>query len=349
MSNVIDLHTASKPSNDIMDVACDWIAKIDRGLTEQETKLYQTWLFKDPAHMNAMMEVAEFWDCMDELKRLSQVVPENLVTKEKSNKWPMAIAASLLIFCSTFFFQLGEGSAPQYVEIQKSYSTQVGEKNTIHLPDSSVLVLNTDSLVDITYTENARVIELIQGELHIDVAHNKDRPLSVVAGDKVIQAVGTAFNVEYNKKAVELIVTDGKVLVANVEEDLKAEEIKKLSELSLAVIKGQKVDLEKGKAKSMPVIEVVQETDISNTLSWQKGRLVFRGDSLEEAMAEIARYTEMEFELENNQALKDIQIAGMFKTGDIEGLLAVLESTFNVRHEKLNERRIKLLLKDQES
>jgi transmembrane sensor len=67
--------------------------------------------------------------------------------------------------------------------------------------------------VNITYTAQARVIELQRGEIHIDVAHDTARPLSVLAGGQVIQAVGTAFNVQLEENLVELIVTQGKVLV----------------------------------------------------------------------------------------------------------------------------------------
>ena len=81
---------------------------------------------------------------------------------------------------------------------------------------------------------------------HIDVAHDKTRPLSVIAGGKVIQAVGTAFNVEVRNELVELIVTDGKVLVATKNDDIAKTEIdemgKKLPENSMAISKGEKVD-----------------------------------------------------------------------------------------------------------
>lgn len=342
MSNVIPMPNASESSNDIMDNACDWIAKIDRGLSEKETKQFQQWLFMSPQHMETMMEVAQFWDKLEELNRLAQVVPENLVVKDKASKWPVALAASVLLMCSMLFFQLGEESAPKYVAVEKSYSTQVGEKNTIHLPDSSVLVLNTNSLVDIRYTQEARIIELQQGELHVEVAHDKQRPLSVVAGGKVIQAVGTAFNVEYHQKTVELIVTDGKVLVATLDRDKKADTITRLPSQSLAVSKGQKVDLQTEVTVQEQQVEVVEAAEITSELSWQKGKLIFRGDKLADAMAEIERYTEYKILLDDDAALRDIKIAGMFKTGDVENLLSVLESSFNVEHEEVSQNTIKL-------
>ena len=79
---------------------------------------------------------------------------------------------------------------------QLNFQTDVGESKDILLSDKSKITLNTNSFVQVRYTQHSRVINLLRGEIHIDVAHDKTRPLSVIAGDKVIQAVGTAFNVE---------------------------------------------------------------------------------------------------------------------------------------------------------
>ena len=60
-------------------------------------------------------------------------------------------------------------------------------------------------------------------------------------------------------------------------------------------------------------------------------------------MAEISRYTDIQFELADDAKLKTIHVAGMFKTGDVNGLLAVFKSNFNISHERLS--RDKILLK----
>ena len=54
--------------------------------------------------------------------------------------------------------------------------------------------------------------------MHIAVAHDPSRPLSVIVGNKVVQAVGTEFNVEITTdNSIELIVTDGVVMVGVAE------------------------------------------------------------------------------------------------------------------------------------
>lgn len=344
--NVVNFVNASQSSNDVLDLACDWVAKIDRGLAAEETLIFQTWVYEKPENMETMLDVAKFSEKLEELNRLAEIVPEDLVKKEKSYSWHSAIAASVLVMFSAFFFLSNDEIpvAPKYAALEKMYSTQVGEKNTIHLPDDSVLGLNTDSIVNISYSDNARIIELQRGELHIEVAHDIDRPLSVVAGGKVIQAVGTAFNVEYSADGVELLVTDGKVLVADKEE-LNLKDIQKLSPVSLSVSEGQKISLDTSSVDLQLTVQTVDENEIIKALSWQKGRLVFTGDRLVDAIAEITRYTELEIELDNDEKLRNMQIAGRFKTGDVDGLLTILEKTFNIEHTKLSSNKVKLSFK----
>ncbi len=345
MSNIHHIHQQSEQDDLILDQASEWIAKIDRGLSSQETENFQRWIHKSSENMKVMLEVAQMWDKLDELNRLSDVFPKSEVKSKASSHKFMAIAASLILLVSILFLQPSLSplnTEPQYTALMTQYKTNIGERNTIHLPDSSVLLLNTNSLVNINYNQQTRVIELVQGELHIDVAHNTSRPLQVVAGGKVIQAVGTAFNVEVTDDLVELIVTDGTVLV---DYDSSSLEIKTISSNAIPVVKGEIISLNSSLALTQSTVDKVALSDMSSKLSWRKGNLIFRGDSLADAIKEISRYTDISFELADDEALKKVKVAGMFKTSDINGLLSLLEKSFNIEHKKIGEQKILLSFK----
>ena len=94
------------------------------------------------------------------------------------------------------------------------YQTAIGEHSTVTLSDGSELILNTNTRVMVSYTQAARLIHLTRGEVHVSVAKDPQRPLSVIAGKKYIQAIGTEFNIEItDRQNIELIVTEGKVRV----------------------------------------------------------------------------------------------------------------------------------------
>lgn len=359
MNNIhnIDEHSKFKQSDLVNDEkrlneASDWIAKLDRNLTLDEKKSLQIWLSLAPENTIVLFEVAQLWDKMDELSRLSDLFPKITEAKKQTPKWLGAVAASVVFTVLFSFYQnnfitpfsVQEKQSP-VVAMQMSYQTDIGESNTINLPDNSIMVLNTNSFVQVKYTQHARIIELQRGEIHIDVAHDISRPLSVITGEKVIQAVGTAFNVEIHDEQVELIVTEGKVLVAHKNPIYNHVDIEKMAHKlpnnSMAISKGEKVELNVTGKVQEEVIKL-NEIEIAANLSWRQGNLIFRGESLVDAMAEISRYTNIAFELADDQKLKQVKVAGLFKTGDVTGLLDVLTRNFNISYEKVTEDKILL-------
>jgi transmembrane sensor len=186
---------------------------------------------------------------------------------------------------------------------------------------------------------------LQRGEIHINVAHDKSRPLSVLAGGQLIQAVGTAFNVQLKADQVELIVTQGKVLVK--EKSIKDFQLlveknqTKLSNSEVSVTKDEKIELNLGNKLDQTTVKI-DSFELASKLSWRKGKLIFTGESLAEALAEISRYTQVKFQLEDSSNIKDVKVAGVFKTGDVSGLLKVLAKNFNISHEQVSKNIIKL-------
>ncbi|MFT4937954.1 MAG: transmembrane sensor [Paraglaciecola sp.] len=344
MSNVYQLSSSDK----CIDQASQWIAKIDRGLSQQETAEYQQWMAASEGNRDALADMAKMWDKMDALERLADLFPHSPQHKYTSSMRYLALAASfaLAIVLGYSVWQsdfLNENQLlVQQVISENTYSTKIGEQSTFYLQDKTKVVLNTNSKVSVTYTDKQRVFELERGEMHVTVAHNSEQPLSVYAGGRIIQAVGTAFNVEILDNEVELIVTEGKVLVAEHRSEQSSPlQVKSvyLPKNSLAVAKGQKIALG---SLSEQVLHL-KTADIQANLSWQQGDLIFRGESLEKVMQEVGRYTHYKFVFADEN-LKKIQVAGLFKTDDINVLLEALSRNFNIQHQRVSPDKIQLSL-----
>jgi transmembrane sensor len=340
MSNVIEMN------KDPMDEASLWITRLDRGLSEQEQIELKVWLNISHTHLDTFMQLVKLWDKMESLSQLSELFPRKPQPVPK-NKTPIFAWAASVIFVSFISLGLwlnadiffGQGTT-QVVQFNSDYETKIGEQSTFFFQDKTKIKLNTNSLVRVTYTDKQRVFELLRGEMHVLVAHNERKPLSVYAGSNIIQAVGTAFNVELGSEEVELIVTDGKVLVSDINNGavapLKLKNVY-LSPKSFAVSKGQKAQL---KASNTSIIGS-DEGKLASDLAWQQGNLIFRGETLFDAMQEVSRYTNYQFDF-GDEETKSLQIAGLFKTSDISGLLAALESNFNVVFKKTSPDKIRL-------
>ncbi len=91
-------------------------------------------------------------------------------------------------------------------------------------------------------------------------------------------------------------------------------------------------------------IAKVDDNEIVAKLSWRQGNLVFRGETLEEALVEINRYTSVQFEVAD-ESIKQERIAGLFKAGDVDGLLAALEQNFNIHNQHMGNNKIRLSAK----
>ena len=331
MSKIIEFPNREK----VYEQASQWIAKLDRGLSVDEEIELSKWIRKRSEHKQVLFEMAGLWDKMDSLARLADLfdAPQKRASNYRSRAY-FAVAASLMMVVAiawgAFEFQAHNSRL-----IDGVYETAIGEHSTVNLPDGSQLVLNTNSRIQVQYSSRHRLFLLERGEINIDVAHDEDRPLSVLAGNKVVQAVGTAFNVKINNASeVELIVTNGKVRVEHRRKDaqqLTEFVAERLPDSALAISRGEKIVLGAQEEK----ISHVEDADLNVRLSWRQGNLIFRGETLEQALTEISRYTSIKFQV-MDEKIKHERIAGLFKAGDVTGLLTALRQNFNIESEQLD-------------
>lgn len=343
MTNVYPL----SPQKHSVDEASEWLAKLDRGLSTVEEQELKTWLAQQPEHRRALLRLASLWDKMDSLSRLTDLFPATHKRPRRKLVYSaMAASLALFVIAGWLIVQRSPGlltPADRTVDTVASlYETAIGERSTVRLPDQSLLTLNTNSLIRVNYNAMQRVLELERGEMSIEVAHDARRPLSVMAGQKVVRAVGTAFNVQIiDEGQVELIVTEGTVMVAdNVEprgSGTAVDPARTVGATPRTVTKGERVLL----GADRETISKVSDSALSAELSWRQGNLIFRGETLAVAIAEVSRYTPVRFEIADER-LNELRIGGLFKAGDVDGLLATLKENFNIDSERLDAERVLL-------
>jgi transmembrane sensor len=342
---------------DIQEQACLWISRLDRELSEDEKKQLDAWLAESPNHRKALMEAASLWDDMSVLNELSGLFPrhqnktetrahnrnnrrEGIVTQAR-----MSVAAAFLVMAIAVGVVIDRVwlEEPNVVaHMSEKIETGIGEQRNLVLSDGSTLLLNTNSRVTVDFSDEVRNIVLLKGEAHFEVAHDTTRPFTVTAGNNTVTAVGTAFNMQYvDDNAFELVVTDGKVLVKDRFSAFSSNQ----SLFSKAPVEGEGLLMfagEKATVKGdVDARESLSQNDIDDDLAWQQGMIVFKGERLEAVLAEIGRYTQVHFQI-SDESLKSRRVAGYFKVGDIDGLLAALKNSFNIEYEKVSDTSIQL-------
>lgn len=336
--------------------ASEWLARLDRGLSADERVALGQWLLESKENSETLFNMAELWDKMDSLSKLSDLFPDVSGQRHIAWRYSLAVATSILVAGVLIFWVLPEyperlmTTSPQVVvehplsspgDFDDIYETSIGEHSSVNLPDSTEVILNTNSLIQVNYTDKERYIFLSRGEAHFNVAEDNSRPLTVHAGNRFIRAVGTAFNVEIGKhNIVEIIVTEGKVAIIEQEaSDNKGIPINiiRIAQDSPVVSEGEAAVLDSTNAK----IRKITPEQVVADLSWREGNLIFQGETLEEAIHEISRYTSVEFEILDDR-IRAVRVAGLFKAGDINGLLLTLRENFQIPSRRVGTERVLL-------
>ena len=109
---------------------------------------------------------------------------------------------------------LGWASVEQLPLWMADQRTGVGERSQVVLADGSQVQLNSNSALDVKFDDQQRVIELLKGEMWVEVAKDAQRPFVVRTDQGTATALGTRFLVQ---RAV-----DGSTVVTVIESTVAA-------------------------------------------------------------------------------------------------------------------------------
>lgn len=331
--------TPLPPPTESEAAALAWFSRCRQGLSVEQEAEFQNWLAADPRHAALFNEFDGTWEL---LGRVSQSTPMAIPTTPSSFRWApivrlgLSVAAAAVLVVSYFSWW-------RPAHYSGAASTAVGALRSLHLPDGSRVILNTDSALTAVYTPEQRRITLERGEAHFAVAKNPDRPFIVEVGGIAVRAVGTAFKVHLETKAVEVLVTEGKVRVddALTGKSLLMSPAGAKHELQPALgqpvlATGQKIVLalptpvatpaiSRGEVRAIPV----SREEIQRELAWQERRLEFELATLGEIAAEFNRYNHHQLVI-GDPDLAQKRFGGSFRPDDLAGFVRMLQQNFGV-------------------
>jgi transmembrane sensor len=341
----------------IAQKAAEWFVANRRELSAREREDFAAWLKASPVHVEEYPGLAVIARDLQEIGADSKSSVDSIVARAQSAEdepirplWPSALQigrdplptrwrTAAVTFAAFAVLSLGllawwnfgrapRGLAPDTVA-NLHFQTRHGEQQTRRLPDSSILHLNTDTTVAISYSKSERIVMLSSGEADFEVAHESKRPFRVFAGSAEVIDIGTQFDVRLEQSATVVTVVEGIVAVGPSSmlrargTDAGPEPLARFVELHA----DQQISVAQGVWPAAPIA-----VDAHRTTSWLRRQIMFDHEPLSIVATEFNRYSSKPIEI-TTPALRDLEISGVFTTDDTVGFIAFLRSLERVHVE----------------
>jgi transmembrane sensor len=329
MSEVVKLRTRAE----IEEEAAAWIWRMDSGPAGgADLEGFESWLRQDPRHRRAVEELTKVWEALDGLagSRHSEVTPvtetaAHAVGRSRHYWWLSAAAALVVAVAGVAWLYKGNEA--------QTLATAVGQHRNVALSDGTVVALNTNSIVETNFGRHAREIYLRKGEAHFEVAQDRSRPFLVHAGDAVVKAIGTEFEVRLRAdKHVDVLVNEGRV---EVQADTPTPGPQPrgagaaVEPVPVVTVRALSAGQQLSTATTNYTVVPVTPEQLSSELAWRDGAVVFDSEPLSRAIAEIQRYTDARIVI-SDPRIGTLPVGGRFKTDDLQGFLDGLEAALPV-------------------
>lgn len=305
--------------------AARWLACEDLDQSPHREQ-FAAWLDESEANREAWTQAHQMWDIFDDAEDSDLIAAMARAARQAGPEpvakpfWPQLIAASIAIVAVSATLLMGSqqgwfgpSAKPAQVAVNEAasltavgradYVTGKGQKSIVDLPDGTRVTLDADSAVDVAFTGGRRDVRLLNGRAFFDVAHDRAHPFAVQAGERVVTALGTQFDVRLTPGAVRVVLAQGSVSVVSAPGGPTAPLVK--------LAPGQAFAAQAGAAGK------VSSADLDEALAWKQGVVEFHDQPLSEAISLLNRYTRAQIVIKDPKVAA-LRITGVFKTGDIE-------------------------------
>lgn len=300
--------------------AAFWFARLNqKRVAASDISAFGQWR-REPKNAAAFARFEALWEAADTLKADPDVaaMSADAHARAQSAKRSRARISRVLAPIGALAVLAAAVGLGLHLARPPVFETGIGETRAIVLADGSRVTLDTDSRMQVRLGPDRRRVDLVRGQAFFDVERDAERPFTVSAGETEVTAIGTAFGVRRAGQGARVTLVEGRVAVSRPGSGAGSG----AGPAHWSLSPGEQVTTSSPGA-------VIRRVDAEAATSWRSGRLVFAGEPLKIAVAEINRYGQAKIVLEA-PAVADIPVSGAFNTGDIEGFAAALVELYPV-------------------
>jgi transmembrane sensor len=201
--------------------AAQWVVRLSADREEERSTAragFEAWKREDAQHAQAAQHIEGFIsrvcavrDSADGNARAVRAVLNATGPHPKPHRAKAAVRTlALVLMLGLPSWLVLQSHSPSY--LMADLRTPTGRWASSTLQDGTRLTLNSASAVNLRFSESRRTIELVKGEVFVDVAHDPDRPLWVETPHGGVRALGTRFVVKREDGATVLTMIESKAL-----------------------------------------------------------------------------------------------------------------------------------------
>ncbi len=307
---------ASRRESDIDEQAFGWVDLLDQGpLSPERQREFDAWINSSPRHHGAFVRASAASVRFERLGAFAGGRP--VYTKpaqfdQGRRRMLRAVALSATGMMAGGVWLSRDWIADAWRGVR--YTTAVGQVWQGHLPDGSQMLLNTATEVLVKYSFGHREIRLRHGEAMFAVTGHAAKPFMVRVGEWVVHAVRAGFAVRHDVDTF-VTVTEGSI-------DILHEKLRTIRERLTA---GQEAVID---VDGLEHLRQISEEEAKRRFAWRAGSVVFDGQPLRAAIAEMNRYSTRKIRCEDPTLCARL-VAGVYPVNDIEVFLTSIQATFN--------------------
>ncbi|HEX4271049.1 MAG TPA: FecR domain-containing protein [Rhizomicrobium sp.] len=311
-------------TEDCLAQAAAWRVRLSEAGADS-TPEFEAWL-QIPDNQAAWHQLSCSWDYFDQIAQSPEILAARQAALADAHKTRSRFAARAnmrlvgSIAALVLFAILGAGGY-WWANKPADYQTAIGERRVVTLSDGSKLSLDTDSEVTVRYAPHTRSLHLLRGQARFDVAHDRSRPFSVVAGNQKVIATGTAFNIDMAGPKVLVTLIEGHVLVLQAD-----------SNVNMPDYGARVIELKAGQqlAAGTAAPPQVLPANVQRVTAWTIGQIVFDDEPLSSVVERVNRYGGTRIVIAD-PAVGAMKISGVFNAGDVVGFVGIVTHYLPVR------------------
>lgn len=289
--------------------AAHWFVRLQSAdVNESQHQACARWRAEHPEHERA-------WKLAEGFSARSRLIPEGLAnatldrTTDPSRRRAVK-ALALLIMAGPTAMLVQRSTAWQ--QLTSDLRSGTGELRDITLADGTLIQLNTNSAINVTFSDYMRKVQLVRGEILVSTGKDASgRPFVLETGQGVIRPIGTRFTVRQFPDSTQVAVLEGAIQVSTLAQP----------DHPVRLNAGQQLSFDQQRIESPSAVQAGQ-TD------WSRGVLKADRMLVADFARELSRYRPGL--LRCDPAVAGLQVSGAFQLLDTDQALDALAQVLPV-------------------